>query len=372
MANNILAISLDTSIVKGELSSSGLRQLQYSKYFDQYCIIVISTRRDRLKPEYHYDNLHIYPTNVFFKPYAILKGLQLVKKLHEEYGFSLITVQDPLATGMIGAMAKRLLNIPLNVQLHSSYHFQPGWEEESLSNQLWKYAISPVLKRADSIRAVNRGLVEKLKIAYPLIAKKIQHIPVMVELEYFRKRIKKKERFTKFLTVGRLAPEKNHLLLLEAFAKVVSLKPQAELTIVGDGVLKETLRQKIKDLGISKSVTLAGKADSENVRDFLHQSDVYVSSSNHEGWGNALVEAMAAGLPVIATRVGCFGDDWLGKDIAKLIKPNALVDLQEQMLWCLLNPDMALTMAAKAQAAVLDKLDKKRLEKQWIELLQKT
>ena len=188
----ILSISLDTSIVLGDLSSSGLRQLSYAKHFENYVLVIISTSKDHLKSEYHFGNLHIYPTNVLFKPYAILKGLNLAKKLHEQYHFDVLTAQDPLATGMIAAMAKRLLQIPLNIQLHSTYHYAPGWEDEAWSHMFWKRVIKPVLRRADSVRVVSRILVNQLKHDYSTIASKIVHIPVMVDLNYFYKRIKKK------------------------------------------------------------------------------------------------------------------------------------------------------------------------------------
>ncbi len=370
--SKILSISLDKSIVLGKESLAGIRQLSYAENFDQYLIILISTKADKLKSEYHFGNVHIYPVNVLFKPYAILKALDLAKDLHEKYHFDIISAQDPLATGLIAAICKRLLNIPINIQLHSTYHYLPGWEKESWANTFWKQLIDPVLKRADSLRTVNRQILPILKNKYAEKTSKIVHIPVMVDLGFYCQKIKYNNNLLKFITVGRLIEAKNHELLLRAFAKIKRLKPEAKLTIIGDGPLKKDIKYAVKALDLGSTVTFIGNASAKEVKKQLHQSDIYVSSSDYEGWGNAIIEAMSAGLPVVATKVGCLADDWLGKEIAKTVDIENENHLYEAMLWCMLNPESAKTMAARAQDAVLQKLDSKTLESQWIELLQKT
>jgi len=370
--SKILSISLDASIVLGKESLAGLRQLSYAKNFDQYFVIIISTKKDKLKSEYHFGNVHIYPTNVLFKPYAILKALDLIKDLHEQYRLDIISAQDPLVTGLVAAICKRLLNIPINIQLHSTYHFLPGWESESWTNWFWKQIVNPVLARADSIRSVNRQLLPILKNKYAEKNSKIVHIPVMIDLGFYYQKIKYKNNLLKFITVGRLIEAKNHELLLRAFSKIKKLKPEATLTIIGDGPLKKDLRFAVKALDLGSSVNFVGKASATEVRKLLSQNDIYVSSSNYEGWGSAIIEAMVAGLPVVGTQVGCLADDWLGKDIVKTVNIDNENQLYEAMLWCMLNPESAYEMAQKVQDAVFTKLDQKKLEQQWIELLQKT
>jgi len=194
----------------------------------------------------------------------------------------------------------------------------------------------------------------------------------MVDLGFYCQKIKYNNNLLKFITVGRLIEAKNHELLLRAFAKIKRLKPEAKLTIIGDGPLKKDIKYAVKALDLGSTVTFIGNASAKEVKKQLHQSDIYVSSSDYEGWGNAIIEAMSAGLPVVATKVGCLADDWLGKEIAKTVDIENENHLYEAMLWCMLNPESAKTMAARAQDAVLQKLDSKTLESQWIELLQKT
>jgi len=101
--------------------------------------------------------------------------------------------------------------------------------------------------------------------------------------------------------VARLHPAKGHTYLLAGFAEVLRAVPQAHLVLVGWGVLEEKLRAQAKELGIEQRVHFAGKR--LDVYELLATFDVFAFSSVHEGQGIAILEAMAAGLPVVATAV---------------------------------------------------------------------
>jgi glycosyltransferase involved in cell wall biosynthesis len=101
--------------------------------------------------------------------------------------------------------------------------------------------------------------------------------------------------------VGRFAPPKNHALLIEAFAQVRSDAP-LYLLLVGGGELENAVREQVAGLGLQERVRFLGvRAD---VADILRASDVFVLSSRVEGNPMSVMEAMAAGLPVVSTAVG--------------------------------------------------------------------
>jgi glycosyltransferase involved in cell wall biosynthesis len=102
-------------------------------------------------------------------------------------------------------------------------------------------------------------------------------------------------------SVGRLDPVKNFASLIAATAVVAKNRPIMTF-IVGDGPERERLEQQVRDSGTSSVVTLLGHRD--NARDLLPACDIYVNSSVSEGISLTILEAMAAGLPVVATRVG--------------------------------------------------------------------
>jgi glycosyltransferase involved in cell wall biosynthesis len=105
-----------------------------------------------------------------------------------------------------------------------------------------------------------------------------------------------------FMTVGRLAGVKNHAMMLRAFAITVRTQPGARLRIVGDGPERKNLEAQAHALGISQHVEFLGFRN--DVSPLLAEADVLLMSSHYEGVSIAILEAMCAGLPVIATRVG--------------------------------------------------------------------
>jgi glycosyltransferase involved in cell wall biosynthesis len=103
------------------------------------------------------------------------------------------------------------------------------------------------------------------------------------------------------LSVGRLVYQKAHEVLLAAMPAVLKEFPNARLGICGDGILYPQLGEQIESLGLAKSVKLLGRFDS--VAKFLAAADVFILPSRWEGLPIALLEAMSAGLPIVATRV---------------------------------------------------------------------
>ncbi len=127
--------------------------------------------------------------------------------------------------------------------------------------------------------------------------------------------------------IGRLAKNKGINLFLEAVKRL-----NCKAVIVGDGPLKESLKSKIKNLKLQNNVILYGWAkDSEEIARLLNQSRILVMPSYNEGGPRVILEAMACGVPVLATLVGIVADiikdgqfgqliDWNSKDIAEKAK----------------------------------------------------
>ena len=102
------------------------------------------------------------------------------------------------------------------------------------------------------------------------------------------------------LAVGRLVEQKDHATMLRAFARVRETQPEARLAILGAGPLEAETRACAASLGVADAVTMPGRAE---IRDWLERADVFVHTPRWEGFGIVLLEAMLAGLPIVATRV---------------------------------------------------------------------
>lgn len=109
-----------------------------------------------------------------------------------------------------------------------------------------------------------------------------------------------------FVSVGRLSNQKNHMLLIQAFKKVVEKKQNVLLTIAGDGLLRGRLTDYVHRMALDDRVIFLGEI--ADVPNLLAQCDAFVLSSDYEGLPLTLLEAMAAGLPIISTNVGGVSD----------------------------------------------------------------
>lgn len=107
------------------------------------------------------------------------------------------------------------------------------------------------------------------------------------------------ERRKVIVGVGRLMPQKNFALLIDSFARIADKYPEYSVEIYGNGFLEDTLTEQIERLHLEKRVYLMGMK--ENVMHLVADATMFVLSTDFEGFPNALIEAMATGLPVITT-----------------------------------------------------------------------
>ena len=110
----------------------------------------------------------------------------------------------------------------------------------------------------------------------------------------------------RLLCVARLAPAKNHALLLQTVARLRESGRDVSLTLVGDGPLRGRLEELARELGISERVRFAGRRTDTPA--FYRDCDLFVLLSDYEGMPMSIIEAMASGLPVVATRAGGVGE----------------------------------------------------------------
>jgi len=119
--------------------------------------------------------------------------------------------------------------------------------------------------------------------------------------------------------VGRLVHQKGHKYLLEAMVRIKARFPGSMLLIVGDGPLKGELTAYARDRGLGKDVIFAGSR--MDIPDLLSAMDIFVFPSFREGLGNALLEAMAAGKPIIATDVAPMREIINSEEVGILVPP---------------------------------------------------
>ena len=163
----------------------------------------------------------------------------------------------------------------------------------------------------------------------------------------------------RFGIAARLVPDKDHFTLLRAFAAVAAVVPGAELQIAGDGPLRDRLTALAQELNLTNRVIFLGALS--DTPQFLSQLDIFVLSSLNEGLPLALLEAMAAGLPIVATRAGGVEEAAVDGHNAFLSAPGDSNGLAEAMIRMACVPDLA-RMGVLGRQIVQDRF---RIEQTW-------
>ena len=153
-----------------------------------------------------------------------------------------------------------------------------------------------------------------------------------------------------FICVARFAPQKNHALLVRAFAQGPASNPHAHLVLVGEGALQYRLEEQAKSLGLARQVHFLGLRT--DIPEVLGATDVFVLSSDYEGNPLSVMEAMAAGLPIVSTAAGGVPDLFENGKEGYLVQPGDLKGLSDSMEALLRNREarQSLGMAAARRA----------------------
>ena len=168
------------------------------------------------------------------------------------------------------------------------------------------------------------------------------------------------------VTVGRLESVKGQEYLLEAFEKLAGQYKNLCLWIIGDGSLREILSSYVKTKELENTVFFTGNVN--NVKDYLSESDVFILPSLSEGTPMALLEAMASGLTIVATRVG---ENEIALDHGKagfLIPPASVDDLRSTVTNILEDSRISREMGGEAYKMAYKHFSSQRMVKKYEEL----
>jgi glycosyltransferase involved in cell wall biosynthesis len=179
------------------------------------------------------------------------------------------------------------------------------------SYPLRRRQIRSALRGAGAVVAVSRALAEKA-MAIGAAADRVHVIYNGVDSDRFapgsrseaRTRLGLSPQGPLLLYVGNLKSSKGCLDLLDAFPALLAKQPQARLIYVGAGACRDALQERVAALGCADRVSLAGPVAHAALGDWFRAADLLCLPSHNEGVPNVVLEAMACGIPVVATRVG--------------------------------------------------------------------
>ena len=337
----VLMLSTDQRIFE-ENSEVRQRMADFGSVFDELRIIVYTKGKLHKKTAIA-GNVFAYPTNTRFKllyfwqAYKIGAGIirnsclpvgmgksgivPIPSRTRDKVGGNFaITAQDPFETGLAGWFLKLRFKIPLQIQIHTDL-FSPYFRKESLKNRLKLILAEFLLPRADGIRVVSERIKRSLESNVKCQMSYVSVLPVFIDIKKMKDAkietdLRKKYPNYDFIVLiaSRIATEKNFSLVMRIASGIFIKYPRTLFLIVGGMPknIQESLlchHPMLKDNIIVESWT-------NDLVSYYKTADLFLLTSNYEGYGRTIVEAMASGLPVVMTNVGLAGeiikDNWNG------------------------------------------------------------
>ncbi len=245
----------------------------------------------------------------------------------------ILHTHHPFLLGQAAAAKAKELNRPLVYTFHTQYseytHYFPipaetiqEFVKDAIENWL-----SDFMEKCHHIIVPTESMKRVVVNAFGL-ERGVTAIPTGIDLEPFQEAdgaaVRSQEVWEQdrvVISVGRLAPEKNFETLLNAVARVHEIIPQLRLVLIGDGPSRKSLQKLAASLGIADRVTFTGKIPFEQVPAYLKAADLFGFASITETQGLVTMEAMAAGLPVVAVEA-TGTEDVLEHDVQGLMTEN--------------------------------------------------
>ncbi|MEK7463433.1 MAG: glycosyltransferase family 4 protein [Patescibacteria group bacterium] len=222
-----------------------------------------------------------------------------------------VSSQDPFESGLAGWMLKKIYKIPLQIQIHTDF-LSPYFWKESFINKLRVILAKFLIFHADGIRVVSERIKKSLVVGCrSLVVDRIVVLPIFVDTQSIKNtpiNVNLHSKYPQYdsiiLMASRLTKEKNIGLAIEAMAELAKKYPKLGLVIVGSGSELESCKLSVVGYGLENNVKFEPAVDHDTLFSYYKTADLFLLTSNYEGYGRSVIEAMTAGLPVVMTDVG--------------------------------------------------------------------
>lgn len=246
-------------------------------------------------------------------------GLRYTRDARKQLqSMDIVHVHHPFLSGILALRYCRPKNIPVVFTNHTRYDLYTQaylpMLPEGVGETAMKAYLPSFCRSCDLIVAPSKGIAEVLKRLG--VDASIQIVPNGVDLEHFRQKTQPLDR-SKFgispesvllMYIGRLGPEKNLPLLIRAFGGISETFNHVYLMLVGDGSEKDNLLALVEHMGIANQVIFTGMVPYQQIPQFLAMADIFTTASITEVHPLSVIEAMAAGVPVLGIDSPGVGD----------------------------------------------------------------
>lgn len=299
------------------------------RYSDQYCLDLSNLP----------SNVEVIKSNVWYVPWGNSfrnlgdKHFKSVIQIIKDYQihFDLIHAHFLYSSGYVGVRLKDIFDVPLVVTGHGYDVYELPHRDKN-----WRNIIKTVLEKADEITTVSQSNKEML------VALGRNHVSI-IRNGYDPKRFFPRNMSSArsmlgippnqkvIVSIGNLVKVKGHQYLIDAINLIVKQSSNVVCYIVGGGALMPMLKTQIMKFGLSKHVFLVGAKPHSEIPLWLNSADCFVLPSLNESMGTVLVEALACGIPVVASDVGGVKEIICDENIGYLCQPMDAENLSESI-----------------------------------------
>jgi len=331
---NLLMLNYEFPPIGGGAGKAHLCQLKEYAQTDELKIDVLTAApKPGFTREQFSDNITIYKVGLhkknlhFWRKIEVLEWLfkaqHHYRKMLRENNYDLVHAFFGFPTGWLCYRSANKL--PYIISLRGSD--VPGKHARlKLDYKILAPVFKAIWKKASTLIACSQGLKDRALQFMPSAT--IDVITNGIDLNMFHPaQNDKAQQELKLLTVGRLSVTKRFEILIDAVEILHKAGRNLHLTIAGGGAMLDGLKQIVSQKNLTDIIDVKGRIESDLMPDLYRQNDIFVSASMQEGMSNAMLEAMASGLPIITTR--CEGVDELIADngiVVEQARPDAIAD----------------------------------------------
>lgn len=371
---NLLMISGDRSVLQGKKGAFWYTLEELRKYCERIDVISPKCANAKMrKCENVFENVFFHPSphSLWYQPrWIVKKGGELIAK--HKHAVMSVHEYPPFYNGIGAEWLSRRMGVPYVLEIHHIVgHPRASSFTELLGRMLSHLFLPHDIMGARAVRCVNKGTADLLQ-RWGIPSEKLYVIPSFyldreVLLRFTQQTSRQIARRYDVVCCGRLVANKGLKNVLRAVARL----PRVTLLIIGDGPLRSSLERLAQRLGIQGRVTFAGWLVSrEEVYRALQSAKIFVMNSGSEGGPRAALEAMALGLPVVATAVGVM-PDILSEGATRngYLTSGTPEDLREKISKLLEYPSLCERLGTEARRTV-EKFEKGQLIREYAQFLQ--
>jgi len=308
--------------------------------------------------------------------------------------YDIIFVSGFRSLGIIGVLISKLfhkvciLKADNNGEMSGDY-FKGGLAKWNLTLssrpvRAFLWLRNQLLKQADVFISLAKEITQEF-LNYGIAQNKITLIPNSVDTTVFhpipspkkdelRKKLGIKPDNKVVIYTGRLLETKGLPLLMKVWYKIITEHDQCQLVIVGGGSkdihdCEEEIKQYVESNHLEDSVKFTGNVT--NVDEYLQASDIFVFPTENEAFGISLIEAMACGLPVIATPVGGIKDIVNNRNNGLIVEVGSFTELYNALAYLISNEDLSRALGEGALMTVQNYYSRKTVAQQYTELFER-